>query len=92
MSGECDKCGEHALECECILGLKNYYYIQMFFPQGYTTSPLCISEQIVLSSDDPVLNVAAERLSGNLNGIMVLFGLGKTMAFKYEKGKLKELT
>jgi len=68
--------------------LRKYYFIQMFFPDGYSSKPMAICDQIILSSDDIVLNIAAERLAGNSNGIMVLFGLGKVMSFKYEKRKL----
>lgn len=97
MSGECSKCGEHALECVCnensfdLLGLRKNYFIQMVFPDGYMSKPLAICEQIMLAADDVVLNMAAEILGGNSNGIMILFGLGKAIAFKYEDRKLKEL-
>lgn len=74
-----------------LLGLRNNYFIQMFFPDGCVTKPMVICEQIILSSDDVVLNMAAEILAGNNDGIMVLFGLGKVMSFKYEKRKLKEM-
>lgn len=74
-----------------LLGLRNHYFIQMVYPEGYMSSPMAICEQIILSSDDVVLNMAVQRLAGNSYGIMVLFGLGKTMAFKYEDRKLIEL-
>jgi len=97
MSGECEKCAEHALDCECngdpmnLLGLRNYYFAQMFFPEGYISKHICICEQILLTEDDVLLNVSAEKLAGNSTGIMVLWGLGKAMAFKYEGKKLKKL-
>lgn len=97
MSSECDKCVENALECGCnegtfdLLGLRKNYFIQIVFPEGYMSKPMAICEQIILSSDDVVLNMAAERLAGNSKAIMVLFGLGKTMAFQYEDKNLKEL-
>ena len=69
----------------------SHYFIQMFFPGGYSTNPIAISEQILLTKDDPVLNYAAEKLAGNSNGILILFGLGKTIAYKYENKKLYKL-
>lgn len=95
MSGKCNDCGEHALECSChengfdLLGLRKNYFIQMVFPGGYMSKPVAINEKVF--SDDVVLNMAAERLGGNSNGVMVLFGLGKAIAFKYEDRKLKKL-
>jgi len=71
--------------------IKRNYFIQMFFPNGSASQPFVVCEQILLEESDVVLNMAAQKLGGNSKGILVLFGLGKTLAFKYENKKLKEL-
>ncbi len=88
MSDERDKYGEIPLD---LLGLRRNFFVQMFFPDGYTTKRMALCEQIILSCDDPILNMAATILGGSTKGIMILFGLGKIAAFHYEDKKLREM-
>jgi hypothetical protein len=71
--------------------LNTTYFAQMLFPEGKVSCPIIISDKIILSCDDPVLNYTAEKISQNHFGVMVVFGLGKIKVFKYKDKKLIEL-
>lgn len=87
MSGECEKCGEHCVDCECKTSLREIMtespfeikvWAQMFFEDGSVSQGLRVPETVY--DDETTLNIIAERLLTSVNreeGYMLIWGAGE---------------
>jgi hypothetical protein len=83
MSGECDDCGEHTLECRCMEEIK--IWAQMFFEDGSVTQGIrilaeCLEEEYAWKIDE-----VADLLMKSVNrdeGWLLLWGAGN-MVFNH---------
>ena len=84
MSGECDHCGEHCLECKCMYDdIK--VWAQMFFDDGSVTEGIRIPADL-FDQDHSVMLSIAIRLLNTVNrneGLLVAWGAGEMFSRYY---------
>lgn len=88
MSGECDECGEHCLDCRCNMrqgdGIK--IWAQMFFEDGTVTRGVRIPAEWLDEGYQEQLSRTAETLLQDLNrdeGWLLLWGAGNVVFEHY---------
>ncbi len=84
MSGECDKCSEHTMECECYMeDIK--IWAQMFFEDGSVTQGLRIPAEWLDEHQSKAIDEVVDRLLHSVNrdeGWLLLWGAGN-IVFKH---------
>lgn len=105
MSGECNSCGNHALECVCgkvVARMLNYYqvipgmteevkvWVQMFFDDGSVTQGKYIPRTI-FDEQEYIDAIAREFLEDThrKEGVIFIWGAGRVYARKAELLLLK---
>ncbi len=84
MSGECDLCGEHCLECRCMEDIK--VWIQAFFPDGSVSEGKRISVELLEPEHNKLLACKAWNLLDDLNrteGYILIWGAGNLIFRHY---------
>lgn len=83
MSGECDHCGEHCLECRCMDEIK--IWAQMFFEDGSVSQGVRIPAEWLDEDHKEMIAKTAQNLLNDLNrdeGWLLLWGAGN-MVFNH---------
>lgn len=83
MSGECDDCGEHCLECRCMEEIK--IWAMMFFEDGSVSQGIRIPAEWLEEEYAWKIDEVADRLLSSLNrveGWLLLWGAGN-MVFNH---------
>lgn len=84
MSGECDYCGEHTLECRCMDDIK--IWAQMFFEDGSVTQGIRISAEWLEDEYRWKIDEVADLLMKSVNrdqGWLLLWGAGNVVFNHY---------
>lgn len=93
MSGECDKCGEHCLECHC---MKQDHVIkiwaQMFFEDGSLTQGIRVPAEWLDEQYEWKIGHVADMLMKSVNrdeGWLLLWGAGNIVFNHYPTSCVK---
>jgi len=84
MSGECDDCGNHCLECHCVDEIE--VWMQLFFTDGSVSQGTRIPARWLENMKDPRIVDAVEKLLNYLNrrdGYVLIWGAGNIAFGKY---------
>ena len=84
MSGECEKCGEHAVDCKC--NVRIAIWAQMFFCDGSVSQGLRVLHTILDSEqmqDDTAKYILKDL--GRTEGLLLLWGAGMMKGIAYPK-------
>lgn len=85
MSGECDDCGEHTLDCRCNMITDIKVWAQMFFDDGSVSEGIRVSSDVFDSTR--TMKEIAIRLLKSLNrdeGLLLVWGAGDMFTRYYD--------
>ncbi len=91
MSGECDDCGEHCLECRCMEDIK--VWVQAFFPDGSVSEGKRIPAEWLEEKYSKTLACKVWNMISYLNreeGYILIWGAGNMRFLHYPTSFLSQ--